>query len=272
MSQDLNAGPVNGTLPILYVFLARSGKAIHDVSLVRLDEQGALQPGEGSRPLSPARGVKIIFSENDGPQKTLYYFGSNLADERGRNNALLQFCKSLGQGDSFIKSASYLLHNSNFSQVRNFMLDNSSLILQDDSGVPVRQFDTAKWQLRPFGRYTTPIPIFEGMYQTKLNELFQKNRPNPIDFGVGYRWHANESNLLLATRDPAASELTASISKDAAPRNVEIETVAVTREPVYRTPPSRPKGETDSMRKADEPFVPFFLFPFMLLMQQPPPP
>jgi len=264
MSQDLNAGPVNGTVPILYVFLARSGKVIHDVSLVHLDEQGVLQAGEGSRSLSPARGVKIVFSENDGPQKTLYYFSTNLADERGKNNALLQFCKSLGQGDSFIKSASYLLHNSNFSQVRNFILDNSSLILQDDTGVPARQFDAAKWQLRPFGRYLVPIPIFEGMYQSKLNELYQKNRPSPIDFGVGYRWHANESNLLSATRDPAAPELTASISKVAAPQNVEIETVAVTRRPVNRAPPSQPKEE----------IVPFFLFPFMLFMQQqqPPPP
>ncbi len=32
MYQDLNTGPVSGTLPILYVFLARSGKVIPDVS------------------------------------------------------------------------------------------------------------------------------------------------------------------------------------------------------------------------------------------------
>jgi hypothetical protein len=252
MSQDLNAGPVNGTIPILYVFLARSGKAIHDVSLVHLDEQGALQPGEGSRPLSPARGVKIVFSEKDGPQKTLYYFSTNLADERGKSIALLQFTKSLGQGDSFVKSASYLLHNSNFSQVRNFILDNSSVILQDDTGVPVTQFDTAKWQLRPFGRYVSPIPIFAGMYQSKLNELYQKNPPSPIDFGVGYRWHANESNLLLATRSLGAPESTVAVLKDAAPRNVEAETAAVTNRPVYRAPPNRPRDEIQPMRRPDE--------------------
>jgi hypothetical protein len=263
MSQDLNSGPVNGTLPILYVFLARSGKTIHDVSLVHLDQQGVLHPGEGSRPLSPARGVKIVFSENDGPQKTLYYFSSNLEDERGKNIALLQFTKSLGQGDSFVKSASYLLHNSNFSQVRNFILDNSSVILQDDTGVPARQFDTAKWQLRPFGRYVSPIPIFEGMYQSKLNELYQKNRPSPIDFGVGYRWHSNESNLLLAVRSAGAPEVTASVSQEAAPRQAEIETAAITRRPVYRTPPSRPKDENESMRS---PELPFPIFPFFLFM------
>jgi hypothetical protein len=239
MSQDLNAGPVNGTLPILYVFLARSGKMIHDVSLVHLDEQGALQQGDGARPRAPARGVKIIFSEKDGPQKILYYFSTNLADERGKDIALLQFTKSLGQGDSFVKSASYLLHNSNFSQVRNFILDNSSLILQDDTGVPARLFDTAKWQLRPFGRYVGPIQMFEGMYQSKLNELYQKNQPGPIEFGVGYQWYGNQSNLLLATRNPAAPaapELTASISKDAAPRNVETETAAVARRSVSYDP------------------------------------
>ena len=201
MSQDLNAGPVNGTLPVLYVFLARSGKVIHDVSLVHLDEQGALQEGDGSRPRAPARGVKIIFSENDGPKKTLYYFSTNLADERGKPNALLQFTKSLGQGDSFVKSASYLLHSSEFSQVRNFILENSSRILQDDTGVPARFFDAANWQLRPFGRYVGPIAMFDGMYQSKLNEIYQRNQPGPIDFGVGYRWYGNQSNFIAGNQN-----------------------------------------------------------------------
>ena len=230
MSQDLNAGPVNGTLPILYVFLARSGKTIHDVNLVHLDEDGTLQQGDGIRERSPARGVKIVFSEDSGPRKTLYYFSTNLADVRGKNIALLQFAKSLGQGDSFVKSASYLLHSSEFSQVRNFILDNSSLILQDDTGVPARLLDTAKWQLRPFGRYVGPIAMFEGMYQSKLNEIYQKNQPGPIEFGVGYRWYGNQSNLLLAMRNPAAPEVAASGAKDQTPRKdkEEVETVAAT--------------------------------------------
>src|ERR1700733_12134222 len=43
MKTQLREGPVYGTLPILYVFLARTGKTIHEVNLVRLDEQGNLQ-------------------------------------------------------------------------------------------------------------------------------------------------------------------------------------------------------------------------------------
>ena len=253
MYRDLNAGPVSGTLPILYVFLARSGKVIHDVSLVHLDEQGALQPGDGTRPWSPARGVKIIFSEKDGPQKTLYYFSGNLADNRGRINPVLQFCKSLGQGDSFIKSASYLLHMANFTQVRDFILDNSAAILQDDTGVPLAYLNTAKWKLRAFGRYVTPI--FPAFYQPKLNEFFQRTQPAPIDFGIGYRWRPNESNLLLAVRDPDAPEVTGSISQSEAPRNIESRTADVARRPVYRSP---------TPPKAEPPFIPFPFFFFLL--------
>src|SRR6201992_3290381 len=37
MKTDLHAGELSGTLPILYVLLARSGKTIRDVSLIALD-------------------------------------------------------------------------------------------------------------------------------------------------------------------------------------------------------------------------------------------
>src|ERR1700729_1912238 len=40
MKTDLRAGEASGTLPILYVFLARSGKTIRDVSLISLDDKG----------------------------------------------------------------------------------------------------------------------------------------------------------------------------------------------------------------------------------------
>lgn len=212
MSQDLNAGPISGTLPILYVFLARTGKTIHSVNLVHLDEQGTLQAGDGSRTRSPARGVEIVFSAKDSAPRKLYYFSTNLADQGNRPIALLQFAKSLGQGDSFVKSASYLMHNANFSQVRNFLLENSKIILQDDSGIPIRLFDPAKWEFRPYGRYVHPIPIFEEMYQQRLADLYYRSPPRPIDFGVGYRWHPNESNLLLAIRLPA--DVTAAVGRE----------------------------------------------------------
>ena len=43
MKTELHEGPVHGTLPVLYVFLARTGETIHEVSLVSLDGQGNVQ-------------------------------------------------------------------------------------------------------------------------------------------------------------------------------------------------------------------------------------
>ncbi|HEX7563584.1 MAG TPA: hypothetical protein VF396_10085, partial [Bradyrhizobium sp.] len=40
MKVDLRVGEVSGTLPILYVFLARSGKTIRSVDLIALDDNG----------------------------------------------------------------------------------------------------------------------------------------------------------------------------------------------------------------------------------------
>jgi len=210
MKTQLHEGPVSGTLPILYVFLARTGKTIHDVSFVSLDAEGnfltadePVVPNAGKKATrhfanSAAQGVKIVFSDGNGPQQTLYYFSTNLADGSVERSGFLTFCSKLGPADSFIKSASYLLHTGGFNKIRSFLLNHSATILQDDSGIPLAYFDPKKWRLQPFGRYVGPLSIFGSSYQAGMEELFR--RATPIDFGIGYRWRRNESNLLLAQR------------------------------------------------------------------------
>ena len=203
MKTQLSAGPVYGTLPILYVFLARTGKTVHDVTFVDLDGDGNIQTWNetgGKRGSSAAPGVRIIFSAGNGPWQTLYYFSTNLSNKGVRASPFLKFCGQLGTGDSFIKSASYLLHGGDFSEVRNFLLEHSAALLQDDTGVPVILFKPEQWQLQPFGTYTSPIGMFRGNYQSKLRGLYQSGKPIPINFGVGYKFKVNQSNLLLAVR------------------------------------------------------------------------
>ena len=201
MKTQLSAGPVYGTLPILYVFLARTGKTVHDVTFVDLDGDGNIQTWNetgGKRGSSAAPGVRIIFSAGNGPWQTLYYFSTNLADGGVTRSGFLTFCGKLGVADSFIKSASYLLHSGGFNKVRDFLLEHSATILQDDSGIPLVYFDPKKWRLQPFGRYVPPLSIFPRAYQPRMAELFRK--ATPIEFGLGYRWRKNESNLLLAQK------------------------------------------------------------------------
>jgi hypothetical protein len=199
MRSTLAASNFRGTLPVIYVFLARSGKTLQEVSLVSIDKDGNVVPA-AQDPQSNANGAKIVFSGADGKPQTLYYFRTDISDHGLKNSAFLKFTEQLGKGESFIKSASYLLHSDSFSKIREFLLTHSTALVQDDSGVPIRFFKPDEWQLRPFGRYLGPIGEFPGRHQRGLDELFRKANAPRIDFGVGYRWRPNESNLLLAIR------------------------------------------------------------------------
>jgi hypothetical protein len=199
MKTDLRADQLNGTLPLLYVFLARSGKALRSVDLVTVDDKGELVPYTTAGK-NLTQGVKITFTGGEGGEKTLYYFSTNLGNDGVKITGFLKFCEGLAPGNSLIKSASYLLHAGNFSTVRDFLLAHSSTMIQDDSGIPLAFYDPKKWRLFPFGRYLGPIGEFPGRYQAQYAELFRHSQP--MDFGVGYRWRTNESNLLLAVKTP----------------------------------------------------------------------
>ncbi|MBO0762980.1 MAG: hypothetical protein J2P50_00040 [Hyphomicrobiaceae bacterium] len=199
MKSSLAATRLNGVLPVLYLFLARSGKTIQEVTLIGVDKDGAVV-APGAKDATP--GVKITFAGHDGRTQTLYYFQTDLSDGGVKHSGFLKFCERLGRADVFIKSASYLLHTDNFAMVRGFLIDHATAIVQDDSGIPVRHFKAQDWQLRPFGKYLGPIAVFYGMYQRGLSEVFRRSNPPKLEFGVGYRWRPQESNLLLAVRTP----------------------------------------------------------------------
>jgi hypothetical protein len=210
MKTDLSAGQISGTLPILYVFLARSGKTIRSVSPISLDDTGAAYFANENPGPNAVRGVRIVFAGGDGQERTLYYFSTDLSNSGVKASGFLKFCATLAPGNSLIKSASYLPHSGNFTTVRDFLVANSATIIQDDSGIPLAYYSPKKWRLFPFGRYAGPIDEFPGRYQQSYAELFR--RAQPMDFGIGYRWRTHESNLLLSVKLPddgsATSEAT----------------------------------------------------------------
>lgn len=214
MKVDLSANQVNGTLPILYVFLARSGKTIRNVEMIALDDKGGVHVGDDNPGRNATRGVRITFAGSDGEARTLYYFATDLSNSGARAAGFLKFCETLGPGNSLLKSASYLLHSGNFTVVRDWLLANSATIIQDDSGIPLANYSARQWQFFPFGRYLGPIDEFPGRYQERYAQLF--TRAQPIDFGVGYRWRMHESNLLLSVKVPGSETAPAAEASPAA--------------------------------------------------------
>ncbi len=200
MRSKLKGGGFRGTLPVLYVFLARAGKVVEDLSYVNLTPEGELETLTG-KDARRATGVKITFSgENQEGLRTLYYFKTNISDYGIKKSGFLEFCAKLGPADSFIKSASYLPHKSHFSKVRNLLLNQSERIVQDDTGIPLKFFNRDTWKLEPFGRYVRPISIFSGRYQSGMAKLFRSKARKPINFGLGYHIGAGRTSVLVASR------------------------------------------------------------------------
>jgi hypothetical protein len=196
MKADLKQTQLNGTLPILYVFLARAGCTIDSVTLVALDRDGNFVP-EGKRTIP---GVKIVFFSPRGKEQTLYYFTSDLADWAIKSNpGFVKFCEQQGRGVTLLKAASYLMHSNNFSQVRDFLFTHSKLILQDDSGIPFRFFDPKKWDIRLYGRYHGPINRFKEHPQPDLAKADAESKPASLEFSFGYQWQPSRSSLMVAT-------------------------------------------------------------------------
>jgi hypothetical protein len=207
MKTDLQREDLKGTLPIFYVFLARSGKSITDITFITLDKSG--QPhisGQGEKAKGLTPGVRITFrGAPDTAPQTLYYFTTDLSDEGIRSQpGFIKFCERHGAGYSLLKSASYLMFENGFESVRNFLLSHSKVIVQDDSGIPITAFDSAKWQLRFFGAYAGPIDVFKQHFQPQLQTLYQQIHPGPLGFGIGYRWSSRQSTLIVAARKGTA--------------------------------------------------------------------
>jgi hypothetical protein len=200
MRTTLSANAFSGTLPILYVFLARTGKTIDDVTFHDINEDGRLVAAGEGLPRGAANVTTILFKGRDGQQRTLHYVQTDLSNGGWRRSGFKAFTESMEPGDALVKSASYLLHMTAFTDVRAHLLERSKRLLQDDSGIPISSFKREEWQLRPYGRYLGPIAVFPDNYQKQLAELFRSARPPAIDFGVGYRFRLNESNILIADK------------------------------------------------------------------------
>lgn len=211
MKTDLTQPQLSGTLPLLYVFLARANCTIDSVTPVTIDADGNLTEGESQNEEGKSRtpGVRIVFrsaldsrfTSYDSRQQVLFYFATDLSDNGIKSTpGLIKFCENQGRGVSLLKAASYLMHEPGFSRVRQFLLDRSDIIVQDDSGIPVRFFDPQAWRLQLYGPYLGPIDVFKEHWQQDLADAFARTPGSPLPFGFGYQWQPAKSNLMVAAR------------------------------------------------------------------------
>ncbi|MDO9070136.1 MAG: hypothetical protein Q7V36_01280, partial [Deltaproteobacteria bacterium] len=73
--------------------------------------------------------------------------------------------------------------------------------LQGDSAIPLKYFDPSGWDLRFYGAYAGPIPLFRNCYQADMADIYRRGRDiRPLPFGIDYRHRVNTSNLMFASK------------------------------------------------------------------------
>ena len=208
MSKDLKNTEINGTLHLLFLFLNRSGNTVVSAKAFTLDSLGNKVYLSGFNKLAQAKeaskGIEIMFNTANSELKELSYFSLNMADYALKGNkGFKHYLAGMQHFNTYLKGASYLLHKEHFSVVRNTILNGSTSIVQDDSGIAFSYFekDGVLRNYKLFGTYSKPIAMFSNRYQKDLDSLYKKQGSTPLGFGIGYNFKDKNSNLMIITKN-----------------------------------------------------------------------
>lgn len=202
MRVELGNATIDGTTPIFMLFLARTGKDIIGVKKMKLNHSGKLvycMKNEKKDSINN-RAVEISYrNHGDSTLRYIYFLSTNVADPALQaNKPFYLFLQNLPKHMAgYIKSASYVMHKSYFSIIRNSILNKTDVVLQDDSGIAFKYWDQNIWNIQLYGSYTKPIPLFAEFFEQDLFNAYKSNNVKKINFRIGYH---PQSNMLLATR------------------------------------------------------------------------
>ena len=196
---------VNGMLPLIIWALARTEHEIVSIKFGNVNPNGVIEFAAGIDQKNKPKAVEIMFrKKNTVITKTLTYVSCNISDQGFNseskfytylNNKIPKNC------NSFVKSASYLLHYITFKQIRDLIKNKSQFLVQDDTGIPFSNLIQDKcWKIELFGKYEKPVKDFsENLFQSDLDSAFKNESyfKGNIDFSLGYHWGSQNQNQMV---------------------------------------------------------------------------
>jgi len=204
MSKEFNSDLIHGSLPIILLFVARTGHEIIDIKPTEINADGKMVYIDSFKNLkgeaSYNKGAEITYIDNgDTVVRKIYYFSANVADGglKTNPNPSKYFANIENNVITMIKSASYLMHNDYFSVIRNTVLNKSKAFFQDDSGIAFKFINKTNWNIQLYGVYKSPIPMFANRFEKDLKEEYSKEKVKSINFQYGY---GNQCGLLVARK------------------------------------------------------------------------
>jgi hypothetical protein len=203
MSNDLYKTKVNGTVPLISLFIKRTGHNIVSMQKVSVDSIGnylitdSLKNTKGI-----VSGIKIDFLTPPGEKvQSIIYFRADISDQGlEKIPGFKKYLNGLPQSVSYLKAASYLMHSENFKDIRSIIFDKSLTILQDDSGIAYKFFNKQEWNIKLYGKYVKPKDEFSYIREPDLEKAYKTSPFKPLPYSLGYNWGTDHVNMLYAVK------------------------------------------------------------------------
>jgi hypothetical protein len=211
MEQQVRASSLRGVTPVLMAMMALLDLRIERFSKIDLwpDRVQALaELPAAKRPRMPMQAIQIdFFNPASGRSQTLWYFALDVSDAQLKHYPeFVEWLRDFRDPVVLLKSASYLLHGESFRQVRSFILDRATQIVQDDTGIPYRMLADESWKVALHGQYEQPVDLFKKRFQSDLASAFSKSKSGAskaVPFPFGYNWRTRGNSFVIVARRAA---------------------------------------------------------------------
>jgi hypothetical protein len=205
MTKQLTTPWIRGTVPVMATMMALMNRRIVRIEPLDLFPEitRSFDSSETKRPRVLMRAVRIEFGSPSGSNtQQLYYVSLDATDKALEFYPdFLNWVSHYKPATVLIKSASYLLHDQQFSKTRAMLLDAADVLVQDDTGIPYRYISHTPWQVKLYGRYHKPIRPMTYGYQKDLESAYSaRPEQTPLPFPFGYHWRGQQSGLIAAYR------------------------------------------------------------------------
>ena len=199
---SLFALSLHGQVPtsVRYFDIAENGDIVYveDTDIEGLTDKKKLQ--------ALFSNMEIQFVPKDDPKAQPVVFRhiqADLGDDHlVKDRRVLAHLEAKGKVTAMTKAASYLLHNKEFSEIRNYLLANMVWMVSDSTGIPPKYAQEAGFEQETWGKYHGSFLKIGHTYGPAMMAMWKNNPQQELGFWFGYP-DKNRNGHLLVTRPEA---------------------------------------------------------------------
>jgi hypothetical protein len=187
----------------MMAFAARLGFSVKSVEALRIDkEKSQFEPVETTQE-TRWNSVRLNLSK-DSRKVSVDYLMIDLSDSYLANNpAELDVLKNAAKNPTLLKAASHLLPKPYFSKMRSAIVENTPLLVQDETGLEYPDLKKMG-EVKLYGKFTKVLELFNQDSQRDLAKAYaEANQTSPLPFAYSYQKSADRRSLQIVRRAPS---------------------------------------------------------------------